>query len=392
MGKVGEEIATEVVEEKLKATVFKKDEHELFGPDREILIDGDYGILEAKLRTSKQELSRALAEAIDDVYRRFEQSDKYKKGIAFSTYLDKDTGQFEYIYKVVIRGTQDTGLDQISLTTYWTSRVREPSVDLGDQNQPMTPTFVGFYSNQRRSSDIQYSHQQMMFGTRQERQKQQGSKTIGDTTNAQSMSKSNSTTDTQDTVGVGSKQWSSSHSQAKKQGLSNQSSEIPIQVREQEQGNKTSKARDDRQQTIFEGREGPGKTMAQQEQQRQQQGNKTTNATSRAASEDNRSMTPRTHNEEPQTKYEDKKVVREDLGQQRQRQGQQAKQQGDKIAKKDAEPSNKNGKSDSQQTLNRGSENAKDSNRSAPSNGSKGDKDQDTKSRAPSHGGRSIPI
>jgi hypothetical protein len=258
----------------------------------------------------------------------------------------------------------------------------------------MTPTFVGFYSNQRRSSDIQYSRQQMMFGTRQERQQQQGSKTIGDTTNAQSMSKSNSTTDTQDTVGIGSKQWSSSHSQAKKQGLSNQSYEIPI--REQEQGNKTSKARDDRQQTIFEGREGPGKTMAQQEQQRQQQGNKTTNANSRAASEDNRSMTPRTHNEEPQTK----KGVREDLGQQRQRQGQQARQQGENTTKNEvkSQSSDKNYKSGSQQgqqILNRGSENAKDSNRPVPSNsnsGSKGAKDQDTKSCAPSHGGRSIPI
>jgi hypothetical protein len=231
MGKVGEEIATEVVEEKLKATVFKKDEYKPFGPDREILIDGDYGILEAKLRTSKQELSRALTDAIGDVYRRFEQSDKYKKGIAFSTYLDKDTGQFEYIYIVITRENQYKALDQLPLTTYWMSKVIESGERAGNQNQPMAQTFAGFSANHIMVSDLQYGYQQMV-GTKS---RQQWIKTIGDTTDAQSTSSSNSTENKQDTVGVGSKQWKMTHSQSKdrQQRLFDQSSDSTTQKEQQ---------------------------------------------------------------------------------------------------------------------------------------------------------------
>jgi hypothetical protein len=190
--------------------------------------------LEAKLRTSKQELSRALAEAIDDVYRRFEQSDKYKKGVAFSTYLDKDTGQFEYIYKVITRETQYKALDQLPLTTYWTSRVRETDVNAGNQNQPMAQTLAGFSANQIMVSDLQYGYQQMV-GTKQSRQQQQWIKTIGDTTDAQSTNSSNSTENKQDTVGVGSKQWKMTHSQSKdrQQRLFDKSSDSTTQKEQQ---------------------------------------------------------------------------------------------------------------------------------------------------------------
>lgn len=368
--------------------------------DIEILIDDELGIIEVKFASDKQYLLRRLSRATKQIYDRFEQSDEYKKGVAFSIYVNEDTGHFEYIYRVITPETQDKALDQLPLTNYLTGKAREQGVNVGNQNQPMSQTFTGFSANQIMVSDLQYGYQQMV-GTRQSRQQQQWIKTIDDTTTINNISDSNK----KDTAGTGSRQWSLTHSQSKQQGASNQSSEPTTKVKQQGQGSKitnidpkkasvdesskTLKARDDWQQTMFERRESSGKPMTQQ---RQQQGNKTTDANSKAASEDNSGRTPRTHNEEPQTKYEDKKGVREDLGQQRQRQGQRAKQQGDNIAKKDAESSDKNGKSGSQQTLNRGSENAKDSNRPAPSNGSKGAKDQDTKNRAPSHGGRSIPI
>jgi len=262
--------------------------------------------------------------------------------------------------------------------------VREQSINAGNQDQLMSQTLAGFFANQRMSLD---------------------------TTNAQSTSSNSSIANKQDTTGVGSKQWSMVHSQSNQQGLSNQSSEPPINVKQQgskitssdtkkssvDDSSKVSKARNDRQQTTFEGRGGSGKPMAQQAQQ---QGNKTTNANSKAVSVDNSSGTSGTRNEEHQTKFDDKKGVREDLGQQRQQQGQQAKQQSNNTTKNEAKPqsSDKNGKSGSQQrqqTLNRGSETAKDNNRPAPSNSgsnNKGAKDPDTKNRAPSCGGRLILI
>ena len=410
MGKVGEKIAAKFAKEKLKAIVFEKEGST--GPDRNILLDGEHGILEVKLTTYESELETTFVKAIHDVCQRFKQNSEYRQGVAVAVYFDEDTGNFELIYRIATPETQNTAFEGLNVPKNLAGKIKDLGIDLEYPDRlPLIQSFAGYSINQGMSSNAQYSRQQTMFGlgkgsgaNRMGRLDE--SKIIESSTIAQDISNSRSSMNTQDMVG--SRQWSMVHSQSKKQGPLNQSSEPTTKVKQQgqdgkinssdpkkasvDESSKTSKARDDRQQTIFEGRESSGKPMAQQEQQRQQQGNKTTNATSRAASEDNRSMTPRTHNEEPQTKYEDKKVVREDLGQQRQRQGQQAKQQGDKIAKKDAEPSNKNGKSDSQQTLNRGSENAKDSNRPVPSNGSKGDKDQDTKSRAPSHGSRSIPI
>jgi len=231
-GDVGEEIAAKIVEEKFEATVFGK--RKFTGPDREILIDGDPGILEAKLATSKQGLKRGLVEAVGDVYGRFEQSDEYKKGIAFSTYIDEETGHFEYIYKVVTRGTQHKALDQLPLTTYWTSKVREPGVNAGNQNQPMAQTFAGFSANQIMVSDVQYGYQQMV-GTKQNRQQQQWIKTIGDITNAQSTSSNSSAANKQDTTGVGSNQYNIIHSQSKDQQrrLPNQPSEAPAQREQQ---------------------------------------------------------------------------------------------------------------------------------------------------------------
>jgi len=348
------------------------------------------------------------------IHNRFEENDKYKKGVAFSIYVDEDTGHFEYVYRVITPETQDKALDQLPLTTYWTSKVREQGVNAGNQNQPMSQTLVGFSANQIMVSDVQHGYQQMV-GTKQNRQQQQWIKTIGDTTNVQSTISNSSDANKKDTTGVGSKQWSMVHSQSKQQGPSNQSSELPTNVKQQEQGSKitnsdpkkasvddsskTLKARGDKQQTIFEGREGSGKPMAQQAQQRQQQGNKTTNANSKAVSVDDSNGTSGTRNGEPQTRFEDKKDVREDLGQQGQQQGQKAKQQGINN-KNEAKPpsSDKNGKSGSQQrqqTQKKGGETVKDNEKLAPSNNnnnSKGTKDPDSRNYAPSRRSGAIPI
>ena len=64
-----------------------------------------------------------------------EENDKYKKGVAFSTYVNEDTGHFEYVYRVITRETQDEALDQLPLTTYWTGKVREQGINAGNQDQ-----------------------------------------------------------------------------------------------------------------------------------------------------------------------------------------------------------------------------------------------------------------
>jgi len=105
-GEVGEEIATKIAEEKLKAMILDEVK-KLTKADREIMIDGDFGIIEAKLATEKQYLRRNLKEATEQIHGRFKKCDKYKKGVAFSIYVNEDIGDFEYVYKVVTPETKD---------------------------------------------------------------------------------------------------------------------------------------------------------------------------------------------------------------------------------------------------------------------------------------------
>ncbi|MCP8322229.1 MAG: hypothetical protein H3Z52_15025, partial [archaeon] len=49
MGEVGERIASKFVKEKLNAVVFDKEGPS--GADRDIILNGEYGVLEAKLTT-----------------------------------------------------------------------------------------------------------------------------------------------------------------------------------------------------------------------------------------------------------------------------------------------------------------------------------------------------
>lgn len=99
-GEVGEEIATKIAEEKLKVIILDE-EDKLTNVDREILFDGDFGIIEAKFAKDTKYLKSKLKEATEQIYGRFKECDEYKKGVAFSIYVNKITGDFEYLYKVV---------------------------------------------------------------------------------------------------------------------------------------------------------------------------------------------------------------------------------------------------------------------------------------------------
>jgi len=426
MGEVGEEIAEKFVVEELGAKVLgKPSKVSHHGPDLKLLIDGEPGIVEAKLVTSESDLEGQFVNAISDVCRRFEHSSEYKEGVAFTVYFDQVTGHFEYVYRIITPETQDTAFRGLYLTKGQIADISQLGIDVGTQDQPPAiQSFAGRPINQSMSSNAQYSRQQTMFGSGQEqgtsgRGRQEESKSSVDDTRAQDVNSNKKIANTQDTVGVGSKQWSLTHSQSKDRQQrsnqpsqtptqkeqqakknddgskarsgnksptnsqykdrgpsrpSNQPSEPPTKVKQQEQGSKTaksdpkkasvddssktSKARDDGQQTAFEGREGSGKPMAQQAQQAQRQ------------------------------------------GQQINQQGQQRQQQGNNATKGEAKPasSDKNSKSDSrqgQQTQKKGSETVKDNEKPAPSNSnnsSKGAKDPDSRNYAPSRRSGAGPI
>jgi len=108
-GKIGERIAVDIATKKLNVEILDKVK-KLTKADREILIDGNFGIIEAKLVTDKKDLKSNMKEAIKQIYGRFEKCDKYKKGVAFSTYVNEVTGDFEYVYKVVTPETKDNAL------------------------------------------------------------------------------------------------------------------------------------------------------------------------------------------------------------------------------------------------------------------------------------------
>lgn len=109
-GEVGEEIAAKIAEKKLKAMILDEVK-KLTKADREIMINGDFGIIEAKFATDKQHLRSNLIEATKQIHGRFKKCDKYKKGFAFSIYANEDTGDFEYVYKVVTPETKDKGVE-----------------------------------------------------------------------------------------------------------------------------------------------------------------------------------------------------------------------------------------------------------------------------------------
>jgi len=99
-GKVGERIAANIAKKKLNAIILDEVK-KLTKADREIIIDGDFGIIEAKLATDKKYLRSNLIDATKQIHGRFAKCAKYKKGVAFSIYANEDTGDFEYVYKVV---------------------------------------------------------------------------------------------------------------------------------------------------------------------------------------------------------------------------------------------------------------------------------------------------
>jgi len=99
LGEIGERIAAKFAEEKLKATVFRKDEY--IGPDREIIIDGKLGIIEAKLTTYNKNFNFQFGKAIKQMYERIKKDSEYKFGVAFATYFNKYNGHFDYNYEKV---------------------------------------------------------------------------------------------------------------------------------------------------------------------------------------------------------------------------------------------------------------------------------------------------
>jgi len=99
LGEIGERIAAKFAEEKLKAIVFWKDEY--IGPDREIIIDGKLGIIEAKLTTYNKNFNFQFGRAIKQMYGRLKEHSEYRFGVAFATYFNKYNGHFDYNYEKV---------------------------------------------------------------------------------------------------------------------------------------------------------------------------------------------------------------------------------------------------------------------------------------------------
>jgi len=99
LGEIGERIAAKFVEEKLKATVFRKDGN--IGPDRKIILDGELGIIEAKLTTHKKNWSDQFKEAKIQMRNRSKKNNEYRCGIAFATFFNKENGHFDYTYEKV---------------------------------------------------------------------------------------------------------------------------------------------------------------------------------------------------------------------------------------------------------------------------------------------------
>ena len=354
MGEVGEEIAAKFAEEKLKAKVFGK--NKLTGPDRKIILDGDPGILEAKLTTYESQLETQFVDAIDDVCRRFKENSEYRQGVAVAVYFDKNTGNFDYIYRIVTPETQDTAFDGLRTASVQTG------MDVSIQVQPpIAQNFAGYTGNNGKGLN-----EQTMFGYRNDARQDSEARST-ERTGQQSTGNDGQAPNMQTTQGGQSKPLYIDHSQPRDQPRrsSNQSSNNQTQDRGQEQGSKTtnsdpkkesidnssktSKAQNERQQTTFEGREGSGKPMTQQAQQAQQQ-------------------------------------------------GQQTKQQGNnsRVEPKPA-PSDKSGKNDSrqgQQAQKGGGETAKGNERPAPANSNssnKAVKDPDSRN-APSGRSGAIPI
>ena len=218
MGDVGEKIAAKFTEEKLKAIVLRKEG--ATGPDRKILLDGEPSILEAKLTTYKSGLETAFVDAIHDVCRRFKQNSKYRQGVAAAVYFDEDTGNFDLIYRIVTPDTQDTAFDGLHVPNYLAGKIKDLGIDLEYPDQlPLIQSFAGYPINQGMSSNAQYGRQQTMFGPGQGSGtnsigRLEESKIIGSSTSAQDTSNSRNSVNMQDMVGVGSKQWSLTHSQS----------------------------------------------------------------------------------------------------------------------------------------------------------------------------------
>jgi len=363
MGEVGEEIAAKFAKEKLGATVFEKEGDT--GPDRKIILDGDPGILEAKLTTIESKLETQLGKAIDDVYGRFKESSEYRQGVAVAVYFEKDTGSFKLAHKIITPETQDTAFDWLCTT------------NMGTPGQlPMGQAFTGKGPNA-----------QAMFGYESGARQDLGARTI-ERTGQQPTVNAVQAPNMQTTQGGQSKPLYIDRSQPKDQLMrsSNQSPKVPpFDGGPVENSSEASRSRNDQQKTTFEGREGSG--SMQQGQQRQQQGNKTANANSKVTSADN-SRAPEKQDDRQQTQRQ---------GQQTNQQGQQRQQQGNN-ATKDAKPasSDKSGKSESrqgQQVQRGGGEAAKGNESPAPanSNSSKGAKNPESRNASAGRSG-AIPI
>jgi len=93
MGKLGERVAAKIAEKEYNVKVYPKKGET--GPDREITLDSELIILEAKSTADKSELDTRFKEVVAQV------KDRNKVGIAISVYINTDTGFFEYKHDII---------------------------------------------------------------------------------------------------------------------------------------------------------------------------------------------------------------------------------------------------------------------------------------------------